>query len=166
MIVRGKGLGATMSRYLIDRIEGLANVEVLTQTQITGISGHDGILETVRWRDAKGHETERRIRHLFLQIGADPNADWLANVGIARDNKGFILTGSAAGNGRSDLETSVPGVFAIGDVRSGSTKRVARRGRRRCAGCCDTACLSGGKEYCRVTERAFSSARQSNRLPP
>ncbi len=125
MIVRGKGLGATMSRYLVDRIEGLANVEVLAETQITGISGQDGILETVRWRDTKGRETERQMRHLFLLIGADPNADLLAQVGIARDNKGFILTGIAAGNGRRELETSIPGVFAIGDVRSGSTKRVA-----------------------------------------
>jgi thioredoxin reductase (NADPH) len=125
MIVRGKSLAATMSRYLVDRIEGLPNVEVLTETQITALSGHDGILERVCWRNRAGQETTLPIRHVFLFIGADPNTDWLAATGVALDGKGFILTGPESGTQRRSHETSVEGVFAIGDVRAGSTKRVA-----------------------------------------
>ena len=75
----------------------------------------------MRWRNGQG-ETRRPIRHLFNFIGADPNTDWLAGSGIALDPKGFIVTGA---EGHGPLETSVAGVFAIGDVRAGSTKRVA-----------------------------------------
>lgn len=125
MIVRGRSLAATMSRYLVDRIEGLPNVEVMTETQIAALSGQDGILETVRLRNGAGAESIQSIRHLFLFIGADPNTDWLANTGVALDGKGFVLTGADVDGGRCNLETSVEGVFAIGDVRSGSTKRVA-----------------------------------------
>ena len=126
LLVRGADLGASMSRYLVDRINGLANVEVLTDTQITGLEGADGILQTVRWRrGATGEEVRRPMRHIFLFIGADPNTDWLAGSGIALDAKGFVLTGAAAGGDRHLLETSCPGIFAIGDVRSGSVKRVA-----------------------------------------
>jgi thioredoxin reductase (NADPH) len=121
MLVRGPSLAASMSRYLIDRIEGLPNVEVLTQTEVSGLEGGDGMLEAVRWRH-NGTEARRPIRHIFNFIGADPNTDWLADSGIALDPKGFVLTGAG---GRGPLETSQPGVFAIGDVRSGSTKRVA-----------------------------------------
>jgi thioredoxin reductase (NADPH) len=121
MLVRGPSLAASMSRYLIDRIEGLPNVEVLTQTEVSGLEGRDGMLEAVRWRH-NGTEVRRPIRHIFNFIGADPNTDWLADSGIALDPKGFVLTGAG---GRGPLETSQPGVFAIGDVRSGSTKRVA-----------------------------------------
>jgi thioredoxin reductase (NADPH) len=123
MLVRGPSLAASMSRYLIERIEGLRNVEVLTRTEVSGLDGADGVLEAVRWRGRdNGAETRRPIRHLFNFIGADPNTDWLAGTGIALDPKGFIVTGA---NGRGPLETNLPGVFAIGDVRSGSTKRVA-----------------------------------------
>jgi thioredoxin reductase (NADPH) len=125
LLVRGQSLAASMSRYLVDRIEGLPNVEVITGTEVSGLSGHDGILESVRWRNRAGAEAEHAIRHLFLFIGADPNTDWLAKSGIVLDAKGFILTGSADGKDRRNLETSLPGVFAVGDVRSGSTKRVA-----------------------------------------
>jgi thioredoxin reductase (NADPH) len=121
MLVRGPSLAASMSRYLIDRIEGLPNVEVLTQTEVSGLEGGDGMLEAVRWRH-NGTEARRPIRHIFNFIGADPNTDWLADSGIALDPKGFVLTGAG---GRGPLETRLPGVFAIGDVRSGSTKRVA-----------------------------------------
>jgi thioredoxin reductase (NADPH) len=114
-----------MSRYLIDRIEGLPNVEVLTRTEISGLEGDDGMLEAVRWRDASGGETRRSIRHIFLFIGAEPNTDWLAGCDIALDAKGFVLTGREAGAADGALTTSRPGVFAIGDVRSGSIKRVA-----------------------------------------
>jgi thioredoxin reductase (NADPH) len=121
MLVRGPSLAAKMSRYLVERIDGLPNVEVLTQAEITGLEGQNGVLEVVRWRH-NGAETRRTIRHVFNFIGADPNTDWLASSGIALDKKGFITTGVG---GRGPLETSEPGVFAIGDVRSGSTKRVA-----------------------------------------
>ena len=122
LLVRGPSLAAKMSRYLVDRIGGLANVEVLTQTNITGLEGSGGVLEAVRWRGPSGEETRHPLRHLFLFIGADPNTDWLKGSGLALDPKGFLLTGSEAAR---PLETSVRGVFAIGDVRSGSTKRVA-----------------------------------------
>jgi len=125
MIVRGKSLDATMSRYLVDRIESLPNVEVVTQAQISKLTGADGILDTICWRDGAHTEIERQIRHLFLFIGAQPNTDWLASAGITLDSKGFILTGTAASADRFGLETSIRGVFAIGDVRAGSTKRVA-----------------------------------------
>jgi thioredoxin reductase (NADPH) len=124
LIVRGAGLEASMSRYLVDRIKGLSNIEVLTRTNVTGLEGRDGMLEAIRWRNASGAETRRPIRHLFLFIGAEPNTDWLAGSGITLDAKGFVLTGSAAGD-RLLLESSRRGVFAIGDVRSGSVKRVA-----------------------------------------
>jgi thioredoxin reductase (NADPH) len=126
LIVRGADLNANMSSYLVDRIGGLANVEVLTRTQITALEGAGRMLEAVRWRQgASAEEVRRSIRHLFLFIGADPNTDWLAGSGVALDPKGFVLTGTEAGGNRRLLETRCPGVFAIGDVRSGSVKRVA-----------------------------------------
>jgi len=126
MLVRGADVGASMSRYLVDRIEGHANIEVLTHAQVSGLEGRDGILEAVRWRlGANGQETRRPIRHLFLFIGAEPNTDWLAGSEVALDAKGFVLTGEDACRDRHPLETSRRGVFAIGDVRSKSIKRVA-----------------------------------------
>jgi thioredoxin reductase (NADPH) len=126
LLVRGASLGASMSRYLVDRIASLPNVEVLTQAQVSGLEGRGGTLEAIRWRrGASGHETRRPIRHLFLFIGADPNTDWLSRSGVALDDKGFVRTGGEAGGDRRLLETSRRGVFAIGDVRSGSIKRVA-----------------------------------------
>jgi thioredoxin reductase (NADPH) len=124
LLVRGAGLGASMSRYLVDRIHGLPNVEVVAGSAVTGLEGHDGMLEAIRWRQG-GAEVRRPIRHLFLFIGADPNTDWLAGSDVALDAKGFVRTGAEAGAGRQSLETSRSGVFAIGDVRCGSTKRVA-----------------------------------------
>jgi thioredoxin reductase (NADPH) len=124
LLVRGRDLAANMSRYLVDRIAGLPNVEVLTNTQVSGLEGRDGMLEAIRWRQgASGDEVRRAIRHLFLFIGAEPNTDWLSGSGVAVDRKGFVLTG--AGEERHALETSRRGVFAIGDVRAGSVKRVA-----------------------------------------
>jgi thioredoxin reductase (NADPH) len=125
LLVRGRRLDARMSRYLVDRISGLPNVEVLTQTSVTGLEGSGGVLEAIRWRGPSGEEVRRPVRHLFLFIGADPNTDWLAGSGVALDPKGFVLTGAAADGASRPLETSVRGAFAIGDVRSGSTKRVA-----------------------------------------
>jgi thioredoxin reductase (NADPH) len=128
LLVRGPSLEASMSRYLVDRIKGLANVEVLTRAEISGLEGHDGMLEAVRWRQGAGDEVRRPIRHLFLFIGAEPNTSWLAGSGVALDAKGFVSTGAdldGAGRGHRSLETSRRGVFAIGDVRSNSIKRVA-----------------------------------------
>jgi thioredoxin reductase (NADPH) len=114
-----------MSRYLVDRIRGLANVEVVTQAQISALEGRDGMLEAIQWRVAATDEDIRcAIRHLFLFIGADPNSDWLAGA-LKLDRRGFILTGPEAGPDRQLLETSSKGIFAIGDVRAGSVKRVA-----------------------------------------
>src|SRR5216684_277276 len=125
LLVRGSDLESSMSRYLVDRIAGLANVEVLMQTKIIGLEGRDGMLEAIRWRQgAKGEEVRRPIRHLFLFIGAEPNTGWLSGSGVALDANGFVLTGADDGH-RQPLETSRPGVFAIGDVRSSSVKRVA-----------------------------------------
>jgi thioredoxin reductase (NADPH) len=114
VLVRGHSLAASMSRYLVDRISGLSNVEVLTQATVTAVEGRDGMLEGIRWRQgASDQEVRRSIRHLFLFIGADPNTDWLFGSGAELD-----------GN-RRPFETSRRGVFAIGDVRAGSVKRVA-----------------------------------------
>ena len=126
LIVRGADLAASMSRYLVDRISGLANVEVLLRTEVTGLEGTDGMMQSIRWRSgSSGEEVRRDVRHLFLFIGAEPNTDWLAGAGVALDPRGFVLTGPDAGPNLRQLETTRPGIFAIGDVRSGSTKRVA-----------------------------------------
>ena len=137
LIVRRDGLQATMSRYLIDRIAAQPNVELHPFTNITGLEQDaDGTLSAVRWQGREGAEQRAEARHLFLFVGADPNTRWLADCGFALDEKGFLLTGRSLeasdlapycwGRRRpSGLETNRPGVFAIGDVRSGSTKRVA-----------------------------------------
>jgi thioredoxin reductase (NADPH) len=125
LLARGDSLAASMSRYLVDRIAAQANIEVLTGTDITALHGQEGNLEMVRWRNRAGDEIAHPIRHLFLFIGAEPNTDWLADGGVSLDAKGFIRTGPEMGAGRHALETSRSGVFAIGDVRSGSVKRVA-----------------------------------------
>ena len=126
LLARGRSLEASESRYLVDRIAGLPNVEVLLQTQVVALEGHSGVLEAIRWRRVpSGEETRRSIRHLFLFIGADPNTSWLSGTGVALDEKGFVRTGADVAVGRQALETSWDGVFAIGDVRAGSTKRVA-----------------------------------------
>ena len=140
MLIRGPSLTASMSRYLIDRLRALPNLEMHTETELTHLLGDDaGELNGVRWRHRpSGEETQRPIRHAFLFIGADPNADWLDDCGIAMDEKGFVRSGAdltlaelglQSWNDCSrrpmTLETSRPGVFAVGDVRSGSVKRVA-----------------------------------------
>jgi thioredoxin reductase (NADPH) len=136
MLVRGASLAESMSQYLIDRIEATDNIAVLTQTEIVALSGsREKQLERVRWRNnVTGEEVEKPIRHVFLFIGADPATSRLKDSGIALDDKNFILTGSDVpsdiyqSKNRTSrplpLETSVRNVFAIGDVRSGSVKRV------------------------------------------
>jgi len=126
MLIRGADLGASMSRYLVNRIEGLSNIEVVTRAEVSGLEGHNGILAAVRWRvGTNGQEVRRPIQHLFLFIGAEPNTDWLTGSEVALDPKGFVLTGEDAGSDRHVLETNRRGIFAIGDVRSRSIKRVA-----------------------------------------
>jgi thioredoxin reductase (NADPH) len=126
LLVRGRDLALSMSRYLVDRIAGLPNVTVVTQAEVTALESTTGALDAIRWQHGEPRqEVCRPIRHLFLFIGADPNTDWLAGSDVALDGKGFVLTGADAGAGRRTLETSRRGVFAIGDVRAGSTKRVA-----------------------------------------
>src|SRR4029453_3526985 len=126
MLVRGPSLEARMSRYLVDRIAALPNVEGHAGAEVTGLEGAHGRLEAIRWRPRSGGaEAERKVSQLFLFIGADPNTQWLAGS-VALDAKGFVRTGAEGGPGdRPPLETSRPGVFAIGDVRCGSVKRVA-----------------------------------------
>ena len=126
LLMRGKTLDATMSRYLVERIAAQPNIEVLPETEVTALIGEGHELKAIRWKSRRtGNETEKTIRHLFLFIGADPNTDWLKASGIAVDAKGFVLTTAELGDGKQPLETNCPGVFAIGDVRSGSVKRVA-----------------------------------------
>jgi thioredoxin reductase (NADPH) len=128
MMVRGPGLAESMSRYLIDRIAATPNIELMTETELVALSGAAGAnLEGVRWRDGRaGKETEAAIRNVFLFVGADPATEWLQGC-VALDKAGFVITGIAGNDGApvpSPLESSVPGVFAVGDVRSGSVKRV------------------------------------------
>ncbi len=126
MLVRGAGLEATMSSYLIERIAGLPNIELLTRTEVVGLEGDGHNLQTVVWRNRDTGETTRKtLRHVFLFIGADPNTDWLQGSDVALDDKGFVRTDAEVSAAARPLETSLPGVFAIGDVRCGSTKRVA-----------------------------------------
>jgi thioredoxin reductase (NADPH) len=123
LIVRGASLDLSMSRYLVERIVATPNIEVLTQTEVTALEGQDGVLEAIQCRSHRsGDAVKRAIRHLFLFIGAEPHTNWLSGSGVTLDDKGFVHTG---GNIERPLETCLPGVFAIGDVRSGSVKRVA-----------------------------------------
>ncbi len=133
LVVRGPGLEESMSRYLIDRIAALPNVELHTATEVAALEGDEvtGLAAAVFRERTAGATHTCPLRHLFLFIGAEPNATWL-NGCVAVDNKGFVITGDngARGAGATSrnalpLETSRPGVFAIGDVRAGSTKRVA-----------------------------------------
>ncbi|HEU0099617.1 MAG TPA: NAD(P)/FAD-dependent oxidoreductase [Allosphingosinicella sp.] len=119
-------LAETMSAYLVERIAGLANVDVVSGAQITALEGEGDSLSAISWSArGSGAETRRPARHLFLFIGADPNTDWLAGSGLRLDARGFLLTGPEARSGCLPLETSRPGIFAVGDVRAGSVKRVA-----------------------------------------
>ena len=136
ILVRGEGLADTMSRYLIRRIEENPAINVLAHTEIVALEG-DGHLEQVRWRDNRdGRSETHAVRHVFIMTGAVPNTGWLERC-LLLDDKGFIRTGpdlspedlAAAGwpLARSPylLETSRPGIFAVGDVRGGNIKRVA-----------------------------------------
>ena len=135
MLVRSSGLAASMSDYLIQRITAAPNVTLHIETEIIALLG-DGILSGVRWKHrGSGAEEEHPIEHVFLFLGAEPNSVWLRDC-LALDAHGFVKTGGDLGGDEIDaelwsgrqplrLETSHPGVFAVGDVRSGSVKRVA-----------------------------------------
>jgi thioredoxin reductase (NADPH) len=123
MLIRKGSLASTMSSYLIERIEATPNIELHTHTEIIALEGDDDGLKQVRIRNSRsGEEFNCDTCRVFLFIGADPNTGWLGGCGVEVDSHGFIRTGM---NAVLPLQTSVPGVFAIGDVRSGSTKRVA-----------------------------------------
>ena len=130
MLVRGNGLAASMSRYLIDRIEATSTIELHSHTELTQFRGDPAEgLAAVSWRNNRtGAERKQPIRNVFLFVGADPETRWLANCGMKFDDNGFILTGDATiradGTKPDSLESNIPGVFAVGDVRSGSVKRV------------------------------------------
>lgn len=123
LAVRSSGLDDSMSRYLIDRIRATPNIELRVHTAVTGLAGAaDGTLASVDIHSRETGDSQRvDAQHLFLFIGADPNTRWL-DQRIALDDKGFVTTGNDL---KFPLQTSSPGVFAIGDVRSGSVKRVA-----------------------------------------
>jgi thioredoxin reductase (NADPH) len=131
MIIRGGGLGASMSRYLIERIEATDNIELIFNAEVVGLEGEDASLRRVRWRSRLAPDDVQsfdNIRNLFLFVGADPATGWLEGCGVKVDRGGFVLTGVQSGQNNERpvllLETTVPGVFAVGDVRSGSVKRV------------------------------------------
>ncbi|HKD19485.1 MAG TPA: FAD-dependent oxidoreductase [Thermoanaerobaculia bacterium] len=135
MLVRGPGLSSTMSRYLIRRIEETPNIALKTNTRIVALEGANS-LESVTWCDGDGKNSTAPIRHVFMMTGANPNTTWLEHS-VALDEKGFVKTGpelepsdlaaSRWALRRSPLlfETNRPGIFAVGDVRAGSIKRVA-----------------------------------------
>ncbi|MFC4056644.1 FAD-dependent oxidoreductase [Actinomadura syzygii] len=121
LFVRGAELGENMSRYLIDRIERCPEIEVFLRTEIREVHGHDHLEEVLAENNRTGEIRRVEVRALFVFIGADPCVDWLPST-VALDDKGYVLTG---GPQALPLETSLPGVLAAGDVRSGSIKRVA-----------------------------------------
>ena len=136
MLVRGTGLGASMSAYLVDRIAVNPLIEVLLETQVEAAEAHDGLLAGVRVLTAGGKRSVLPARTMFLCLGGVPRTGWAEESGVRTDPRGFILTGPDLLE-RGDrpagwpldrdplaLETSVPGVFAAGDVRAGSAKRV------------------------------------------
>ncbi len=131
VLVRGPSLAASMSRYLIDRIEATPNIELHPHTELVKLNGGpDEGLTGATWRcRANGREHDCAARNIFLFVGAEPETSWLEGCGVAVDKHGFVLTGDAASRGfparpSAALESSVHGVFAVGDVRSSSVKRV------------------------------------------
>jgi len=130
LLTRGPGLSDTMSRYLISRIEACKDITLRPWTEIEALEG-DARLEGICWRDKKTGASEvREIRHVFSMTGANPNTAWLGSC-LALDEKQFVKTGADLGADWSlprapyMLETSRPGIFAVGDIRAGSVKRVA-----------------------------------------
>jgi len=126
LLIARRPLSETMSKYLVDRIANLPNVEQIIGSEVSKLDGEDGKLSAITIRDRQsGRETVHSIRFLFSFIGAEPNTEWLKSSGIKLDERGFVLAGEDAGPDRFPLETSRRGVFAVGDVRATSVKRVA-----------------------------------------
>jgi thioredoxin reductase (NADPH) len=128
VLIRGNDLHKSMSSYLVERVTSLSNVEVHTMTTVASVEGNEDGLARIVCQTASGRKT-LELRHLFLFAGADPNTGWLSTCRVEVDEKGFVKTrmdASVHADGPpSTLQTRVPGVFAIGDVRSSSAKRVA-----------------------------------------
>src|SRR6202008_2234021 len=126
MIIRGGGLGASMSRYLIERIEATPNIELIFNAEVIGLEGDgDSSLQRVRWKSRLSSEImTEEIRNLFLFVGADPATSWLHGCGVTLDRGGFVVTGAQSERKQGRLapqpETSGPGVLARGDARSGA----------------------------------------------
>jgi len=119
-------LAQTMSRYLIERIAAQPSIDLVEGGEVTAVHGEDGRMTAIEYRGGTASPSGTlEVSHLFLFIGAEPNTDWLAGTGIRLDEQGFVLTGKPVGEDRHPLETSRSGIFAIGDVRSNSVKRVA-----------------------------------------
>ena len=114
-----------MSQYLVERLRRASNVTIETRSQVVELSGDDR-LRTVKIRDGEGRVVKGPVGGLFVMIGADPCTGWVKDA-VRLDDRGFVLTGNDAdaSTSRTFFETSLPGVFAVGDVRSGSVKRVA-----------------------------------------
>ena len=138
LLIRGGDLAKDMSSYLVERIRSLRNVTVHARTEIAAFEGDADGVSGVRWRNRETAVEElKKTRRVFLFIGAEPNTGWLVECGVKLDQKGFVCTGSELSSDDAQhaqnalrhqplpLETTVPGVFAIGDARAGSTKRVA-----------------------------------------
>src|SRR5579863_6605255 len=127
LVHRGRNLSDSMSQYLVERLRHAANVSIETGSQVTELSGAER-LRGLKIRDSAGAIAERSVGGLFIMIGADPCTGWLKDV-VRLDDRGFILTGEACGPDAPSpfnvFQTNLPGVFAVGDVRSGSVKRVA-----------------------------------------
>ncbi len=124
LIIRGESLVNTMSRYLIARIENSTRITLHSSTEIEHLEG-GSVLECVTWVNRRtGTRETRRIGSMFVMIGAEPNTGWLYGV-LALDKKGFVITGTAETFENTRYATSVPGIYAVGDVRSNSVKRVA-----------------------------------------
>ncbi|HUP67780.1 MAG TPA: FAD-dependent oxidoreductase [Sphingomicrobium sp.] len=125
-LVARRPLEQTMSQYLIERITSQPNIDVVIGCEVGSLEGEPGALEAITIRErASGKETRYSARFLFSFIGAEPNTDWVQSSGIKLDERGFVLTGEEAGGDRFPLETSRRGIFAVGDVRATSVKRVA-----------------------------------------
>ncbi len=123
VLVRGEGLAASMSDYLLSRLEAHPRITIHCRTQVTALHGEDTLEELTIHDSASGHDWQLRTSAMFVMVGAAPNTDWLSGL-VELDGRGFVKTGAHAGTG-SSYATSHPGIFAVGDVRAGSVKRVA-----------------------------------------
>lgn len=123
VLVRGTSLAASMSSYLASRLAADPRITIEYGAEVTAVHGTEH-LEALTIRDAKTGATRVETRALFIMVGAAPNTEWLSGL-VKLDDKGFVITGSGAGSIASPFATSIPGIFAVGDVRAGSVKRVA-----------------------------------------